>query len=270
MVWAASIAAVATLGSAYMSSKSASKAADKQAQGVSDAQAENRREFDITQANQAPYLDAGKTALGRLATENDTPLDTAGIQMDPGYQFGLKQGQQAIDRKTAASGGRISGAALKEAAQYGTDYATTGYSAAYGRANQARTDRLNRLAALAGVGQTATENVGALRANMSGSNSALMTAAGNNAGAAAMAQGNIWGNAGNKLAAIYDHYKPTNAPPDPYSAARNGDGPTDNTYKSYSTDTLFPDKASAGNFDYTPTPLPVDTSTFGDMSWFKG
>lgn len=201
--WVAGAAVVGTIGGAIISSKSASKAADQQAQGTSDAIAENRRQFDITQANQAPYLAAGKVALGQLAAENDVPLDQSAIQMDPGYQFGLRQGQQAIDRQTAAAGGRISGAALKAAAQYGTDYATTGYNAAYARANQARTDRLNRLAALAGVGQTATQNVGALGANTAGANSALMVAAGNNAGAATMAQGNIWANTTNQLAALY-------------------------------------------------------------------
>lgn len=200
---AAAVTAAAAIGGSLIMSNSASKAADKQAEGNANALAENAREFDINQTNQAPYLAAGKTALGQFATENDTPFDASTVQMDPGYQFGLKQGQQAIDRQTAAAGGRISGAALKAAAQYGTDYATTGYGAAYGRANQARTDRLNRLAALAGIGQTATQNIGAQGAANAGANSALMVAAGNNAGAATLAQGNIWGNATNQLAALY-------------------------------------------------------------------
>lgn len=208
MVWAASTvvalgASAAAIGGAYMSSKAVSKAADKSAQGTNDAISENRRQFDITQANQAPYLEAGKVALGKLAAENDTPLDASKIQMEPGYQFGLKQGQQAIDRRVAAAGGRISGAALKAAAQYGTDYATSGYSAAYARENQARTDRLNRLAALAGVGQTATQSISSSGADMAGRNSALMMAAGETAGSARLAQANIWGNAGNQIAALY-------------------------------------------------------------------
>lgn len=201
--WVAGAAVVGTVGGALISSNAASNAADQQAQGEANALSEQAREFDTTQANEAPYLAAGKTALSQFATENDTPLDTSKVQLDPGYQFGLQQGQQAIDRQTAAAGGRISGAALKAAAQYGTNYATTGYSAAYDRANQARTDRLNRLAALAGIGQTATSNVNAAGANTANATSALMTAAGTNAGAATLAQGNIWGNATNQLAALY-------------------------------------------------------------------
>lgn len=224
--WVAGAAIVGTIGGSLISSHSVSKAADQQAQGTSDAIAENRRQFDITQANQAPYLAAGKTALGQMATENDAPLDASTIQLDPGYQFGLKEGRQAIDRQTAAAGGRISGAALKAAARYGTDYATTGYSTAYARANQARTDRLNRLAALAGIGQTATQNVGALGANTAGANGALMAAAGSNAGAADMAQGNIWANTTNQLAALYGRYRNNGnngyTPANQYSGGNDG------------------------------------------------
>lgn len=234
MPWGYALVAAGAVGGALITSDAAGNAADKQAEGTTSGIAENRRQFDITQANQAPYLAAGKTALGTLASENDTPLDQSAIQMDPGYQFGLKQGQQAIDRQTAAGGGRISGAALKAAAQYGTDYATTGYSAAYSRANQARTDRLNRLAALAGVGQTATQNIGAVGARTAGANSALMVAAGNNAGAARLAQGNIWGNAGNQLAALYGRSGSTGFTP-------NADGTGASPYEGF-------DAAGAGGW----------------------
>lgn len=125
------------------------------------------------------------------------------VQMDPGYQFGLTEGQKAIDRKVAASGGRISGAAMKAAGQYGTDYATTKYDAAYNRANQARSDRLNRLAALAGIGQTATGQSAQAGSNTANAIGNLATNQANASGAAGIAQANIWGGAGNQLAALY-------------------------------------------------------------------
>lgn len=203
MPWGAVIGAAGAIGGALISSKSTSKAADQQAKGTDAALAENARQYDQTRADYAPYREAGAKALGTFATENDTPLDQSQVQLEPGYQFGLDQGQQAINRQTSAAGGRISGAALKAAAQYGTDYATSGYSAAYSRANQARSDRLNRLAALAQIGQTSTQNVSALGAQNTESNNALTRAAANNAGAATLAQGNIWGNATNQLAALY-------------------------------------------------------------------
>jgi hypothetical protein len=121
---------------------------------------------------------------------------------DPGYQFGLQQGQQALDRKIAAMGGRVSGAALKQAARFGTDYATTGYNAAY----QRKQDRLNRLAALAGIGQSATGSSAAAGQAATNAISALRQDNAATQGAAGMAQANIWGNAGNQLAALYGRY----------------------------------------------------------------
>lgn len=196
-------AGAATLGGALINSNAVGKAGDQQAQGTADALAENRRQYDLNRADYAPYLAEGTKALGTFATENNTPLDQSQVQLEPGYRFGLDQGQQAINRQTSAAGGRISGAALKTAAQYGTDYATSGYSAAYSRANQARSDRLNRLAALAQIGQTSTQNVSSFGAQSTESTNALTRAAANNAGAATLAQGNIWGNAGNQIAALY-------------------------------------------------------------------
>lgn len=195
--------AAAVVGGALIGASATKSASNQQAQGTEKSLAENARQYDQTRADYAPYREAGAKALGTFASENDTPLDRSQVQLDPGYQFGMDQGQQAINRQTSAAGGRISGAALKAAAQYGTDYATSGYSAAYNRANQARSERLNRLAALAQIGQTSTQNVSALGAQTTASNNALTQAAANNAGAATLAQGNIWGNAGNQLAALY-------------------------------------------------------------------
>lgn len=206
-------AGAGAVGGALISSSAMGDAASTQAASSQAALAENAREFDKIQQNQQPWLDAGTTALGKLQTAADTPLDKSAVTLDPGFQFGLQQGQQALDRKTAAAGGRISGAALKAAAQYGTDYANTGYDAAYNRANQARSDRLNRLAALANVGQTATQQVNSSGQAFAGMNGNIITAQGNASGAAQAAQGNIWGNTGNQLAALYSRYSSGGVPP---------------------------------------------------------
>ncbi len=41
----------------------------------------------------------------------------------PGYQFGLDQGQQALDRSAASRGMTLSGAQLQDSQKFGTDYA---------------------------------------------------------------------------------------------------------------------------------------------------
>jgi hypothetical protein len=94
-------------------------------------------------------------------------------QNDPGYQFRLQQGEQALQNSAAAQGGLLSGNTGQALEQYAQNYASNEYSNVYNRAlteyqqrynifqgNQANT--FNRLAALAGAGQTATTQLGQL------------------------------------------------------------------------------------------------------------
>ena len=191
----------AVVGSAViggvMQSNAAGDAADQQSQSSAEAIAEQRRQYDLTRSDYAPYQAAGVKALGEYQTAINGNTTAQDALNEPGYQFGLQQGQLGLDRKAAASGGRVSGAALKAASEYATNYATTGYNAAY----QRRQDRLNRLAALANVGQTATGGSAAAGSGSANAISALTSAQGNASGAASLAQGNIWGNAVNQLGA---------------------------------------------------------------------
>jgi hypothetical protein len=214
--WVAGAAVVGTIGGALISSNSASDAADTQAQSSANGIAEQRRQYDQTRGDYTPYREAVKVALGQLQTEMNAPVTAEDAMSDPGYRFGQQQGQLGLDRKAAASGGRVSGAALKAASEYATNYATTGYSAAY----QRRQDRLNRLAALANIGQTSTNGSAAAGSSSSNAISGLLTAQGNAAGAAQLAQGNIWGNATNQLGAVASKWAST--PYTPYTSNGNG------------------------------------------------
>src|SRR3954462_3029253 len=129
----AAIGGVAAVGGAAIASNAASNAAQTQANSTQAALDETRREFDINQGNEQPYIDAGKGALGQYQTDINKPTTAADVMADPGYQVGLDQGQTALDRKIASMGGRVSGAALKVTDRYATGYATTGYNAAYQR-----------------------------------------------------------------------------------------------------------------------------------------
>ncbi len=160
--------------------------------------AEQRRQFDLTRSDYAPYRKAGVNALTSLQTDIKRLPSAREVMTDPGYQFGLAQGMQALDRGFAAAGGRVSGAALKAATRYGTDYAKTGYNAAY----QRRQDRLNRLAALAGVGQTATGGSAIAGQAAAGNISNLYQQQGENAAAGTLGRSSIWGNAGNQISAL--------------------------------------------------------------------
>lgn len=212
--WVAGAAVVGTIGGALISSNAASDAANTQAQSSAAGIAEQRRQYDQTREDYTPYREVGAASLKQLQTDINTPTTAADVMSDPGYQFGRQQGQLGLDRKAAASGGRVSGEALKAASEYATNYATTGYSAAY----QRRQDRLNRLAALANIGQTSTSGSAAAGAASSNAISGLLTAQGNAAGAAQLAQGNIWGNATNQLGAVASKWAGTPTAYTPNSA----------------------------------------------------
>lgn len=88
---------------------------------------------------------------------NFTPGD---LTQDPGYQFALSQGNQALDRKEAAGGNYYSGQALKEAQTYGQGLADQTYNDAYNRWLQQQQNTYNILSGQQKQGQTAGTNIG--------------------------------------------------------------------------------------------------------------
>lgn len=83
----------------------------------------------------------------------------ADYQADPGYQFRLDQGQQALERSAAARGGLLSGGALKDTTAYAQGMASQEYGNAYNRFNNDQSTIWNRLSGLAGVGQQANNTI---------------------------------------------------------------------------------------------------------------
>lgn len=148
------------------------------------------------------------------------PINAGDVMNEPGYQFGLQQGQTALDRKIAAMGGRVSGQALKAASRYNSDYATTRYGQAYDRKNQERADKLNRFGLLAGVGQTAVGQTTQAGQNSTNAITNLLSSQGDASGAARMAQGNIWGNVANQVGAAFG--RKTTPTPANYATAGYG------------------------------------------------
>ena len=66
------------------------------------------------------------------------------LQATPGYQFQLEQGLQGVNRSAAARGGLLSGANLKAINDYAQGQASTGYQAAWDRAQQAYANAFTR------------------------------------------------------------------------------------------------------------------------------
>jgi hypothetical protein len=188
----------ATVVSSLVGARTAKSAAQTQV-AAADRAAELQREmFEQTRADQAPYREAGYNALATLQrTAGNVPgafkFGAGDYQADPGYAFRLAEGQKALDRQAAARGGLISGGALKAATRFGQEMGSQEFGNAYNRAltgyntDVARENQLyNRQAALAGIGQTATNLVGQAGQNYATGAGNLMTG-----GAAAQAAGQV-------------------------------------------------------------------------------
>jgi len=188
----------ATVVSSLVGARTAKSAAQTQV-AAADRAAELQREmFEQTRADQAPYREAGYNALANLqSTAGNVPaafkFGAGDYQADPGYAFRLAEGQKALDRQAAARGGLISGGALRAAQRFGQEMGSQEFGNAYNRAltgyntDVARENQLyNRQAALAGIGQTATNLVGQAGQNYATGAGNLMTG-----GAAAQAAGQV-------------------------------------------------------------------------------
>lgn len=151
-----------------------SMASSRQAGAARDAANMAQGQYAQTRADEAPWRQAGVQALGQLNTltapggELNRNFSMADFQADPGYQFRMQQGLQALQGSAAARGGLLSGAALKGIEQYGQGLASQEYGNAFNRFQEQGTNRFNRLASLAGLGQQATQFTGAQGAQAAG------------------------------------------------------------------------------------------------------
>ena len=152
--------AAASLVSGYMGSRSASRAADVQAQATQAAQDAQERMFERQVELQEPFRQAGIGALNKLIPLTDyTKFGMDQFTQDPGYAFRLSEGMKGLERTAAARGGLLSGATLKGAQRFGQDLASQEYQNAFNRYQTERAAQLNPLQSLAGVGQTSANTL---------------------------------------------------------------------------------------------------------------
>lgn len=165
-------------------SNASQNAAQLQAQEAQNALNFQQNEFNTTQANQRPFLEAGQSAVGNLSqllapggslsqpwTGTFQAPTAAQAAATPGYQFTLQQGRQAIQNSAAAQGNVLSGGTEAALDQYSqglasTDYqqafnnALTQYGTAYNTFENNQANQFNRLASVAGLGQTTAGQLG--------------------------------------------------------------------------------------------------------------
>lgn len=147
--------------SASASKKAAQIQADAQLKAAQLQIEEQDKIFNKQQELLSPYMATGTQALSSLNkgmadggyfTKNFTMAD---METDPGYQFDLQQGLQAVQRSAAAQGTLSSGGTLKSIANYTKGLASEEVNNAYNRYVTNQNNQFNRLSAMATLGSNA-------------------------------------------------------------------------------------------------------------------
>lgn len=217
------VSAIVSAGSNLVGSLISSDASRHAANTQSDAAkyAADLQSQNLQQTRQSlqPFINTGYDAQGSLRNllGLGTPTDggTYGSLMkpfnaqtweqwkDPGYDFQLQQGQQALQNSQAAKDGVLSGAALKDLIGFNQGMANTAYQNAFGRYMSQNDATYNRLSSLLGIGENAAAGVGNTGAQVTSNIANTLTS-----GAAAQAAGqvgsaNAWSGGLNNAAGYY-------------------------------------------------------------------
>ena len=207
--WVAGATIVGGIASSVISSKAAGNAADTQARSADAATQAQKDALAQQRADQEPFRQGGLTAQSRLMQLLGLGDKSAGtsdqdygslmrnfgasdFQQDPGYQFRLQQGNQALDRSASARGGLLSGAAMKDAMNYNQGAASQEYSNAFNRFQTNRSNQLNPLQSLMGSAQSATNQVGNATQNTANQVGNNLMSAGNARASGYVGQANAW------------------------------------------------------------------------------
>jgi len=193
------VAGGATLLGAKMTSDASKDAAQTGADASHYAADLQDRNLQQTRQSLQPFIDTGyganvslKNMLG-IGNVIDSgtygalvkPFDAQTFEQykDPGYNFQLQQGQQALQNSQAAKDGVLSGAALKDLIGFNQGMANTAYQNAFSRYMSQNDATYNRLSSLLGIGENAAAGVGNTGAQVT-SNIANTLTSGANAQAA--------------------------------------------------------------------------------------
>lgn len=182
------IGGAAAIGSAVIGSRSARRAANAQVESTEAGIAEQRRQFDLTRSDFAPWRDAGGAAIGAGAAMLQPGYDHT---TSPGYQFRMDEGMRAVENSAAARGMLGSGGTLKDLVRFGQGVAADDFG-----------QQFNRQMAVAAGGQQANNTTAAAGSNAANSIANLYTQQGNARASGYAGQANAWGGALNNLATI--------------------------------------------------------------------
>jgi hypothetical protein len=153
MSWVAVAATAVTAYGSYQQKKSAEKGTQAGIDGQLAGIDEQRRQFDLTRQDMAPWMQQGQWALGqrRAAMEGDW----SGFMNSPDYKYALQEGLGAIDSRAAARGGLFGGGNTRDAIKFGQGMALQNYN-----------NYDNRLAGISNTGQNTAGTLGQFGSQM--------------------------------------------------------------------------------------------------------
>jgi hypothetical protein len=199
-----------------LTSQASKSAAQTQADAANNATAAQQQALQQQLELQKPFTTAGTTAVNQLskmtqpggAATKDFAYAPFNYNQytDPGTQFRVQQGLNAMNATAAARGGLISGNALKAGQDYGQAQGSQEYGAAFNRylqnyANSQNTFQMNRnnlldpLKFLTNIGQAGASNQAANVGSFGSSQAANITGAANATAAGQVGSANAISNA---------------------------------------------------------------------------
>ena len=179
------VGAAGGIVSGIMGAGAAKDAAAAQEAASQSAQNTVNAANSTVQQGYQPYTATGTSALKALngdlssGTGFAAPFNMSSFYSDPGYQFTLQQGQNAVNSSAAAKGQSLSGGTLKALDSYTSGLANTTYGDAYNRYLQSSQQRYSQLTGLAGLGLQAQTGSANSTLSTAKQDSDLITGAGN-------------------------------------------------------------------------------------------
>lgn len=179
--WDGALDLVGSVAGAYLSSNAADNAAQVQANASNNAAQVQQNMYNQSREDAAPYRDVGQNALyhqaalygldyegapGTVEDRYETAMNR--FKETPSYQFRVSEGINALDNSAASRGRLRSGAQDQAITKFGQNVASTEFG-----------DYTNRLAALSGNAQTATQSLASVGQNTAANIGNATMAAGN-------------------------------------------------------------------------------------------
>lgn len=189
-IWGAAL--VTAAGAAYGANQQREAGRDA-ARGGAAATALDREMYEQQRRDLMPYMQAGQGALTQLQDLNAG--DFSSFTESPDYTFARDQGIKALDRSASSRGTQYSGGQLAALADFSGGLASQNYG-----------DYYNRIAQLAGLGQSSAAGVGNAGMGFASRAGGYLTNAANARADSRIAQASTYGQLGEQLGGAFGRW----------------------------------------------------------------